>query len=96
MVYRSQDLGAGCAHFYWTVTACRPASGQNKEIRERDFSPNSKFIGSILQKYSTDRHLVIADVFYARQWKMFVISSTSERKVTVNGGPKEVKKKKML
>lgn len=24
---------------------------------------------------------------------MFVISSTSERKVTVNGGPKEVKKK---
>ena len=25
---------------------------------------------------------------------MFVISSTSERKVTVNGGPKEVKKKR--
>lgn len=27
---------------------------------------------------------------------MFVISPTSDRKVTVNGGPKEVKKKKIL
>ena len=27
---------------------------------------------------------------------MFVISSASERKVTVNGGPKEVKNKKIL
>lgn len=96
MVYRSQDLGARYAHFNWIAIACRLSQWTEGGNR---FSPNSKSIGSILQKYHIDMHLIIANILMHDSIKemygiqRWVISSTqySPKKVTVNGGPKEVK-----